>query len=88
MVVRNAILGRRRVITAFRPWVLAWLNTEAPPTPASSAPSSTARCVSRTFVETLTVLISPSSMATTSVKVPPTSTPIIMMFSLASALLR
>ncbi len=34
-------LGNRRVITAFRPCVLAWLNTLASSTPSAAAPSRT-----------------------------------------------
>ena len=41
-VVRNAIFGRRRVMTALIPIVLAWLNTVLPSTPSRRAPSTTA----------------------------------------------
>ena len=78
IVVRNAIFGSRRVMTAFSPCVLAWLNTSASRTPASAAPSMTLRSVLAVSVATLTVRIVPPEIATTSVNVPPTSTPIII----------
>src|SRR3954468_16152548 len=73
-VVRNATLGRRRVMMALRPAVLATLNTRASPTPTSAAPRNTDTSLAMTSVGTLDTETSPPSIATTSVNVPPTST--------------
>jgi hypothetical protein len=74
-VVRNVTLGRRRVMTAFRPAVLAWLNTALPSTPSRRLPSTTGRAGSAGSLGTLVTVIRPSRTATTSVNVPPMSTP-------------
>ena len=76
-VVRNATFGSRRVMTALSPIVLAWLNTALPCTPRRRAPSTTAVEGSLASLGTLVTSMRPSRTATTSVNVPPTSTPII-----------
>jgi hypothetical protein len=74
-VVSKPIFGSRRVITAFRPIVLAWLNTALPSTPSRRAPSTTGPAGSSWSLGTFVTSIRPSRNATTSVNVPPTSTP-------------
>ena len=76
-MVRKPIFGSRRVITAFRPIVLAWLKTALPSTPSRRAPSTTGPAGSSRSLGTFVTLMRPSRNATTSVNVPPTSTPSI-----------
>jgi hypothetical protein len=76
-VVRNPTFGSARVITAFRPIVLAWLNTGASSRPSHSAPSITGAAGSVALLGTFVTSMRPSRTETTSVKVPPTSTPSI-----------
>ncbi|SKY25457.1 Uncharacterised protein [Mycobacteroides abscessus subsp. abscessus] len=78
-MVRYAIFGRRRSMTALSPMVLAWLNTVEPATPSRRAPSMTGAGGSDRLLGTLVTEITPSRTATTSVNVPPTSTPNIVL---------
>ena len=64
-------------MTEFSPAVLARLNTCASSTPIDAAPARIEVSLADRSVGTLATWISPSWMATTSVKVPPTSTPSI-----------
>src|SRR5262245_5591020 len=74
-VLRKPIFGSRRVITAFSPIVLAWLKTALPSTPSRRAPSTTGPAGSSASLGTFVTSMRPSRNATTSVNVPPTSTP-------------
>jgi len=75
-VVRNAILGSLRVMTAFRPTVVEWLKVLLFSTPIALAPSSTDFSMAEGLVGTFVAMISPPSIAITSVNVPPMSRPI------------
>ena len=70
-------------MTALIPIVLAWLNTVLPSTPSRRAPSTTAAAGRSRSLGTFVTSIRPSLIETTSVNVPPTSTP-----SMSIALLR
>ena len=76
-VVRNPTFGSRRVMTALRPCVLAWLNTvgrrRRAPRRRRSRPVRSRGSVGDLGHADLAV-----RMATTSVNVPPTSTPIML----------
>ena len=62
-------------MTALSPIVLAWLNTSCPAVPRRRAPSTTGAAGSLASLATLVTVIAPSRTQTTSVNVPPTSTP-------------
>ena len=64
-------------MTALRPIVLAWLKTVWPSTPRRRAPSTTGAAGSVRLDGTFVTSMRPSRTETTSVNVPPASTPSI-----------
>jgi hypothetical protein len=64
-------------MTALRPMVLAWLKTGWPSTPKRRAPSTTGAAGSVRLEGTFVTSMRPPRTETTSVNVPPASTPSI-----------